>query len=281
MSYIKFRNKNISIFCFYFELSDCVRDDVSNARCAPLAAQPSPLPTPHRRFCARLLSTKLNDDKVASILGPEPLERDADLPALTKIVATVGPASDLEDMVQQLVQNGMHVMRINFSHATYGEAEERIKHLKKARGRHISALGTANPNMRAVLLDTQGPEVRTGILKGDKVKLESGQEVTITADEDAKGASTPENLFVNYSSLASSVSVGSQILLDDGLISLSVTHVDASERRVVCTCDNGALLGSRKGVTLPGVTLDDLPSITDKDKSDISWACATASIISR
>jgi len=214
-----------------------------------------------------------NDTAVASVLGPEPLEREGgeNLPALTKIVATVGPVSESKEMVQRLVHGGMHVMRINFSHATYEEAEMRINNLKQASGRHTAAMGSRSPNMRAVLLDTQGPEVRTGIFAEEKIPVEAGQTITLTSDETAKEASTLDNLYVNYPSLASTVERGNQILLDDGLISLHVLEVDGQAGRVVCECENAAMLGSRKGVTLPGITLTDLPALTDKDKKDIAW----------
>ncbi|RHY09427.1 hypothetical protein DYB25_008694, partial [Aphanomyces astaci] len=160
------------------------------------------------------------------------------------IVGTIGPVSEDAKTTQELVDAGLKIARINFSHATYEEAELRTVNfmsfdsfptddnyslgtvnLRAARGVH-GAHGSEF-NLRSVLLDTQGPEIRGGsFADGNKVTLTKGDAITITTDERFKKNSTKELLYVTYAKLAETVSTGSTILLDDGLISLTVESIE-------------------------------------------------------
>ena len=202
---------------------------------------------------------------------------------MTKIVCTLGPATDTAVGVGGLVANGMHVARLNFSHAgaDYSYPEANLALVRNAAGRHSELAAGATmdvpSNLRAVLVDTKGPEIRTGPLQGnaDVVEFAVGATIEVTT-EDVSADPTPETpegphrLNVDYQSLAKSLSVGSQILLDDGLIALEVTHVENDS--VTCVALNSGPIKKNKGVNLPDTELD-LPALTDKDKRDLKWAC--------
>lgn len=201
--------------------------------------------------------------------------RHLESPPQTKIVATIGPSSEQMDVLQPLVTTGLRIMRLNFSHATYEEAELRIANLRKCQGRNMRC--SRQDNMRAVMLDTQGPEIRTGKLQGDTtgkstISLKAGGQIILrTDDAAAEDGSTAENLYVNYKDLPATVAVGSKVLLDDGAVSLTVAMVDVEESGTVhCTIDNSGTLRSRAGVNLPGGKLT-LPALSDKDKRDVRF----------
>ena len=204
-------------------------------------------------------------------------------PSMTKIVCTIGPSTDTAPNIQQLVNNGMNVARLNFSHAgtDYSYPESCLELIRTAHGRHAELSAGATRinmphNLRAVLVDTKGPEIRTGVLQGgvDVVELTTGCIVEVTTD-DVSGDAAPESsegpfrLNVDYPSIATTLKVGSQILLDDGLIALQVTHVENNS--VTCTALNGGPIKKNKGVNLPDSELD-LPALTDKDKRDLKWS---------
>ncbi len=176
----------------------------------------------------------------------------------TKIVCTIGPASESKEKLSQLMDAGMNVARLNFSHGDFeehGGRVKRIRELSKEKGKAV-----------AILLDTKGPEIRTGMLKNDeKVTLEKGQEFILTT-EDIEGDNTKTS--VTYNALPSDMEAGNIILIDDGLIGLKVKETTATE--VICEVVNGGKLGSRKGVNLPGVSVN-LPAITKKDIADIEF----------
>ncbi|GLT79491.1 hypothetical protein SLA2020_509770 [Shorea laevis] len=177
----------------------------------------------------------------------------------TKIVCTLGPASRSVEMVEKLLKAGMNVARFNFSHGSHAYHQETLDNLRTA---------MANTGILcAVMLDTKGPEIRTGFLKeGKPIQLKQGQEITITTDYSIKG---DENLIsMSYQKLAQDLKPGSVILCSDGTISLTVLACDKQSGLVRCRCDNSALLGERKNVNLPGVIVD-LPTLTQKDKEDI------------
>lgn len=176
----------------------------------------------------------------------------------TKIICTMGPNSDDREIMRQLILNGMDVARFNFSHGTHEEQKKRFLQLREV------AEETGIPV--AALLDTKGPEIRTGLLKdGKKVTLKEGQEFTLTTEE-IVGDETMGH--INYSGLNEDVKENDRILIDDGLIELCVKSVDGS--RIACTVVNGGELGERKGVNVPGVKIK-LPALTDKDKEDIRF----------
>ena len=178
----------------------------------------------------------------------------------TKIVCTMGPACDDEAILREMILSGMNVARFNFSHGSHEEHHERM-----ARVRRVAAeLGMPV----AILLDTKGPEVRTGLLKDHKpVTLVSGSEVVVAAEETSeKNEGTAERFTLDYLNLPSEVEVGSSILVDDGLIELEVVSVAGQE--MTCKVLNGGELGERKGINLPNVNVG-LPALTEQDKADI------------
>lgn len=200
----------------------------------------------------------------------------------TKIVCTLGPSSDTAEQVQGLVDHGMNVARLNFSHAgsDYSYPEACMALVRNAHGKHSElAAGAAvseklPKNVRAILVDTKGPEIRTGPLPGNAEVMNIPEDavITVTTQDVSKEPEGTFALNVDYKSIAKSVPVGGHILLDDGLLALQVTKVDPDHAFVECIALNGGPIKKNKGVNLPGVELD-LPALTDKDKRDLKWAC--------
>eukprot|EP00904_Undaria_pinnatifida_P004251 jgi/Undpi1/13827/HiC_scaffold_9.g03478.m1 len=167
-------------------------------------------------------------------------------PTLTKIVATIGPVSEDFEPLQQVVDAGMRVMRINFSHATFEEAEKRLTNLRACKGKHSKAC-LGEHNLRAVLLDTQGPEIRTGNVQGGgKIELVQGSTMELTTNPEHREEGTAEKLFISYPGLTGAVNVGSAILLDDGQVSLRVT--DVREESVTCLVENRQVSRRRREI---------------------------------
>lgn len=176
----------------------------------------------------------------------------------TKIVCTIGPASESEEMLTKLANAGMNVARINFSHGGYEENATKIDTIKKVR----KALNKAIP----MCLDTKGPEIRTGKLESgdEKVKIEEGQKFTFLY-EDVIGNNTKTS--ISYKGLAEDVKPGASILVDDGALEFRVDEVVGKD--VVCTAMNTAMLGSRKTVNVRGLKLN-LPALSEKDVNDLT-----------
>ena len=177
----------------------------------------------------------------------------------TKIICTIGPASESEEMLRKLIAAGMNVARFNFSHGTHEEHEAKFRRVVRLR----RELGVPV----ATLLDTKGPEIRLRDFEGGKVVLEKGQTFTLTTEEVMGNA---ERASVTYKDLPVDVSVGGTILIDDGLIGLRV--VSKTETEVVCTVVNGGPVSNHKGVNLPGADLS-MPFISKQDRSDIEFGC--------
>lgn len=174
----------------------------------------------------------------------------------TKIVCTLGPAVDSEEELRGLIEAGMDVARLNFSHGSHAEHKVRIDRLKKVREEMGSSC--------AIMLDTCGPEIRTGRLTGGKpVQLKAGETIVLTEDE-VEG--TAERVHQNCPGLARAVAPGTTILVDDGLIELAVFRVDGGD--IHCAVQNEGVLGERKSINVPGVSVD-LPALTDQDRADI------------
>lgn len=173
----------------------------------------------------------------------------------TKIVCTVGPATESEEMLVQLINAGMNVARLNFSHGDHEEHKKRIDAIKKVRQRLQKPV--------AIMLDTKGPEVRLGTFKGGAAEIKSGDQFTLTI-ESIEGDNT--RCSITYKELPKEVSSGTKILIADGLIELKV--VDKTETEVICQVVNGGALSDRKNVNIPGAT-SKLPAITQKDISDL------------
>jgi len=180
-----------------------------------------------------------------------------------KIVCTIGPASDTEEMIRELMLRGMNVARLNFSHGSHQDHARVIQRLRKV----ASELGRTI----CILQDLQGPKIRTGRLKDHKaVALQTGQSVTITP-RDIMG--TADLISTTYQGLAGDVQAGDRILLSDGRIELSVTQVSRSD--VVCEVLNGGMLGEHQGINLPGTNVS-IPSLTEKDEEDLTFGVQQA-----
>ena len=176
----------------------------------------------------------------------------------TKIVCTMGPRSDDEDIMRALVREGMDVARFNFSHGDHEEQKNRMDMLKRIREEEKKPI--------AILLDTKGPEIRTGVLKdGKKVNLQTGDEFVLTTQ---KIEGDEKKVSITYEGLVEDVQVGTIILVDDGLIGLKVKA--KREDEIVCQVVNGGELGERKGVNVPNVPVR-LPAITEKDREDLRF----------
>ena len=178
----------------------------------------------------------------------------------TKVICTVGPASNDWATLKAMYEAGMNVVRINMSHATYDEAE-----------RTIRWVGTLNRQVRyavPIILDTQGPEIRTGVLE-EPVDLKTGSRAFLTSSNTDDGSHSLPVIEVQYPDFEDALSEGDTIRLDNGLINLKV--LEKESRGLTCRVTDGGLLGSRRHVNLPGIHVN-LPSITEKDKEDIAFA---------
>jgi pyruvate kinase len=173
----------------------------------------------------------------------------------TKIVCTIGPASESLEMMKKLIEAGMNVARLNFSHGDFEEHGNRIKNIRQA----SKELGKTV----AILLDTKGPEIRIGKLKEEPIELVENEYLTLTTEEIL---GDKDRIHVTYKNLPNDVKVGSTILIDDGLIGLTVVDIQGTE--IKCRIVNGGQIKGRKGVNVPGVKIS-LPGITDKDAADI------------
>ncbi len=173
----------------------------------------------------------------------------------TKIVCTIGPATNNEEMLRNLMLAGMDVARINFSHGTHEAAKEMVDRIKKVREELDIPV--------AILLDTKGPEIRLKSFKDGKVMLKEGQTFTLCTD-DVEG--DDQMVSITYKNLPNDVNIGSRILIDDGLIELQVASIKSN--RIVCIVNNGGEVSNSKGVNVPNVELS-MPYMSEKDKSDI------------
>ena len=177
----------------------------------------------------------------------------------TKIICTIGPASESEEMLEKLILAGMNVARFNFSHGTHEEHEakfRRVVRMRRSMGLPI-----------ATLLDTKGPEIRLRDFDGGKVMLEKGQTFTLTTEEILGNA---ERASVTYKDLPRDVRVGGSILIDDGLIGLRVD--EKTDTEITCTVINGGPVSNHKGVNVPGADLT-MPFISAQDRADIEFGC--------
>ena len=173
----------------------------------------------------------------------------------TKIICTLGPATKDDEVLKQLMENGMDVARINFSHGSQAEHKvtmDRVKKMRKELGRPVG-----------ILLDTSGPEIRIGQLEGGRAELLPGDTFKLTTN-DIMG--NKERVSITYKNLVHDVKAGTRILIDDGLIEMMVTNV--TETEITCKVENGGVISDRKGINVPNVNLS-MPYISPKDRSDI------------
>ncbi|WP_153464758.1 pyruvate kinase [Sediminibacillus terrae] len=177
----------------------------------------------------------------------------------TKIVSTIGPASESVEMLTKLMEAGMNVARLNFSHGDFEEHGQRIKNIREAAEKTGKTV--------AILLDTKGPEIRTGTLNGGEAQLTKGDTVYVSM-EDIEGSA--ERISVTYPDLINDVHVGSKLLLDDGLIELEVQEILKEKNELKTKALNSGLLKNKKGVNVPNVSVN-LPGMTEKDANDIEF----------
>jgi len=175
-----------------------------------------------------------------------------------KIVCTLGPATDTAEQIDALVAAGMDVARMNFSHGTHADHERRLKLVREAADRAGRPV--------AVLQDLQGPKIRTGKMRGGKVELVAGREVTITT---AEVLGTSARFSTTYAGLVSDVRVGDEILLADGRLRLTVLK-KPKKTEIKCRVVLGGDLGNNKGINLPGTKVS-APSLTEKDAIDLDF----------
>ena len=160
----------------------------------------------------------------------------------TKIICTLGPATKDDEVLKQLMENGMDVARINFSHGSQAEHKvtmDRVKKMRKELGRPVG-----------ILLDTSGPEIRIGQLEGGRAELLPGDTFKLTTN-DIMG--NKERVSITYKNLVHDVKAGTRILIDDGLIEMLVTNV--TETEITCKVENGGVISDRKGINVPNVNL--------------------------
>ena len=173
----------------------------------------------------------------------------------TKVICTIGPASESEDMLRKLMLAGMDVARLNFSHGTHAEQRKKFDAIKKVRADlHLPI---------AIMLDTKGPEYRIKTFENGKIKLEEGDPFTFTT-EDVVGNN--ERVSVNFEHLTDNLQPGDKILVNNGLVIFEVKEVKGSD--AVCTCLAGGTLSDRKSMNFPNKVLDH-PFLSDQDKEDI------------
>ncbi len=182
----------------------------------------------------------------------------------TKVVCTIGPASEQKDCLEKLIGTaGMNVMRMNFSHGDYEEQGFRIKNVK--------ALNAEKGWNTGMMLDTKGPEIRTGYLENDEpVMLHKGDIIRITMDYSYLG--NAKKVAISYAGLYDDISVGGRILIEDGNLTLKVIEKDESCKELVCEAQNDRKLKNKRNCNVPGVILN-MPYISPKDKADMEFAC--------
>ena len=175
----------------------------------------------------------------------------------TKIICTIGPASETEETLRAMMDAGMDVARINFSHGAYADHLEKINRIKKLRAEKGLAV--------SLLLDTKGPEVRLGTFADGRVTLEAGASFTLCMYDTEGDAS---HVSITYRDLWKDITIGTRILIDDGNLELAAEHVD--QREIACRVLHGGEVSNRKGVNLPGVQLS-MPFLSEKDRADIKF----------
>uniref|UniRef100_A0A6M2DMY8 Pyruvate kinase n=1 Tax=Xenopsylla cheopis TaxID=163159 RepID=A0A6M2DMY8_XENCH len=188
---------------------------------------------------------------------------------LSGIICTIGPASRDPATLLRMMQTGMNIARLNFSHGTHEYHAQTIANLRQAVATYSEKLGMTYP--LAIALDNKGPEIRTGLLEAGtnaEIELRRGETIKLTTDRAYSERCTEQILYLDYENIIRVVKPGTRIFIDDGLISVIVQSV--ATNTLICQIENGGLLGSRKGVNLPGVEVD-LPALSDKDKQDLRF----------
>ncbi|KAL1444298.1 hypothetical protein MTO96_007084 [Rhipicephalus appendiculatus] len=189
---------------------------------------------------------------------------------LTGIICTIGPASQSVKMLLNMMKCGMNIARCNFSHGTHDYHAQTMKNIREA-NRLLNEEIKPDARHVAIALDTKGPEMRTGVITGQEgkttaIELKKGATITVTTNEEFLMKCDENTLYVDYKNITKVIKVGGKIYIDDGLICLSVKEI--VDDKMVCTIDNGGMLGSKKSINLPGTAVD-LPAVSERDKSDL------------
>ncbi|XP_025198479.1 pyruvate kinase-like, partial [Melanaphis sacchari] len=188
------------------------------------------------------------------------------------IICTIGPASADVKVLEMLIGAGMNIARLNFSHGSHDYHLKTVENLRKASKNYSKKIGVNFP--LAIALDTKGPEIRTGMLDGGngatkEIKLKKGDKIRLSTDKQFEYSGSSKQVYVDYINITKIVKENDKIYVDDGLVLM--TAIKIGENYIDCMVENGGMLGSRKGINLPGLAVD-LPAVSEKDKADIQFA---------
>ncbi|XP_063912465.1 pyruvate kinase-like [Zophobas morio] len=188
---------------------------------------------------------------------------------LTGIICTIGPSSSNVDTLERMMETGMNIARLNFSHGSHEEHAQSIQNIRTAANNYSTRLGLEFP--MAIAVDVKGPEIRIGYFEGGidaEVELRNGEQIKLTTDKAYFEKGSASVMYIDYDNIQKVVQVGNRIYIDSGVISLICTNIQGSV--LTCTIEHGGTLGGCKGVNLPGVAID-LPVVSLKDKEDLRF----------
>eukprot|EP01013_Petalomonas_cantuscygni_P037944 TRINITY_DN68893_c0_g1_i1.p1 TRINITY_DN68893_c0_g1~~TRINITY_DN68893_c0_g1_i1.p1 ORF type:complete len:554 (+),score=173.04 TRINITY_DN68893_c0_g1_i1:288-1949(+) len=197
------------------------------------------------------------------------IANEPDTCRLNKIICTIGPKTQTVEMLMQLIEAGMSIVRLNFSHGTHEFHKRTIDNAREA----CKRLGRDDV---AIALDTKGPEIRTGEVPAGPVQIKKGQTFTLTTDPAEKAKGDADHIFIDYKNIGGVIRAGNHVFIDDGALDLLVTSVQKRGEffEVITTAQNSSALSTFKGVNLPNVEVD-LPAVSPKDAEDLAFAVST------